>query len=216
MRRKAPRCLPSEGAKALGSRDPGSVASAPIVGLGQGPQETPIAPRSIGLRFRYPRYTRLRRRSFAGTRRCSSLQWRSEERGHGPLYVSELCLGTMTFNNPSTPMGQMLGGTGQELATRMVDLALDAGVNFFDTANVYGFGESEEMLGKALGERRKDKRVVRERQRLEEERNNNIRESGSSSAEAAPVILEAYGYADPSERRRTRPRHVHPRSCRTR
>ena len=76
--------------------------------------------------------------------------------GNSGLYVSELCLGTMTFNSPSTPMGQMLGGTGQELATRMVDLALDAGVNFFDTANVYGFGESEEMLGKALGDRRKD------------------------------------------------------------
>ena len=72
------------------------------------------------------------------------------------LYVSELCLGTMTFNQPSTLMGQMLGGTGQELATRMVDLSLEAGVNFFDTANVYGFGESEEMLGKALGKRRKD------------------------------------------------------------
>ena len=64
-----------------------------------------------------------------------------------------------------------------------------------------------------LGERRKDGRVRRERERLEEERNS-LRESGSSAE--SPVILEAYGYADPSERRRSRRRNVHPRSCRTR
>ena len=76
--------------------------------------------------------------------------------GNTGLYVSELCLGAMTFADPNSPMGQMLGGTGQELATRMVDLALDAGVNIIDTANVYAFGQSEEMLAKALGPRRKD------------------------------------------------------------
>ena len=38
----------------------------------------------------------------------------------------------------------------------MVDVSLDAGVNLFDTANIYGMGESEIMLGKALGDRRSD------------------------------------------------------------
>jgi aryl-alcohol dehydrogenase-like predicted oxidoreductase len=76
--------------------------------------------------------------------------------GRTGLYVSRLCLGAMTFNEPDDLMGQMLGGTGQELADRMVGTALDAGVNFFDTANMYGFGTSETMLGKALGSRRED------------------------------------------------------------
>lgn len=76
--------------------------------------------------------------------------------GQTGLYVSELCLGAMTFADASSAMGKMLGGTGQELATRMVAMSLDAGINFIDTANIYAFGESEVMLGKALGPRRKD------------------------------------------------------------
>jgi aryl-alcohol dehydrogenase-like predicted oxidoreductase len=64
--------------------------------------------------------------------------------GRTGLKVSELCLGTMTF-----------GVTADEAtAARMVDAALDAGVNFFDTANSYAGGESERLLGKALGGRR--------------------------------------------------------------
>lgn len=76
--------------------------------------------------------------------------------GNTGLYVSQLTLGTMTFDKKEGPMGQILGATGQELATKMVDLSIEAGVNLFDTANIYAFGESEVMLGKALGSRRKD------------------------------------------------------------
>ncbi|SHF06822.1 Predicted oxidoreductase [Ruegeria intermedia] len=76
--------------------------------------------------------------------------------GKTGLYVSELTLGTMTFANEDSASGQTLGATGQELATRMVDLALEAGINIFDTANMYSDGVSEIMLGKALGARRKD------------------------------------------------------------
>ncbi|MYH26132.1 MAG: aldo/keto reductase [Holophagales bacterium] len=76
--------------------------------------------------------------------------------GKSGLYVSQLALGAMTFDRPDGMFGKMLGGTGQELATRMVDCAIDAGVNIFDTANIYGMGESEVMLGKALGTRRGD------------------------------------------------------------
>jgi len=66
--------------------------------------------------------------------------------GRTGLKVSEICLGTMTFGH----------GTDQAEATRIVDLALAAGVNFFDTANAYGGGQSEVLLGKALQGRRRD------------------------------------------------------------
>lgn len=72
------------------------------------------------------------------------------------LYVSQLTLGAMTFDEPDGAFGSRIGGTGQDLATRMVDLAIDAGVNLFDTANNYGLGQSEMMLGEALGARRAD------------------------------------------------------------
>ena len=60
--------------------------------------------------------------------------------GRAGLKVSEICLGTMTFGN----------GADQAGASRMVDTALAAGVNFFDTANSYVGGTSETMLGEAL------------------------------------------------------------------
>lgn len=66
--------------------------------------------------------------------------------GRTGLKVSEICLGTMTFGH----------GTDEAEAIRMVDLAFDAGVNFFDTADGYGGGQSEVMLGKALQGRRRD------------------------------------------------------------
>ena len=66
--------------------------------------------------------------------------------GKSGLKVSEICLGTMTFGH----------GADEAEANRMVQLALDAGVNFFDTANSYGDGESEILLGKALKGRRRD------------------------------------------------------------
>ena len=72
------------------------------------------------------------------------------------LYVSQLTLGAMTFDEPDGAFGARIGGTGQDLATRMVDLAIEAGVNLFDTANNYGLGQSEVMLGRALGSRRDD------------------------------------------------------------
>lgn len=56
------------------------------------------------------------------------------------LQVSRFCLGTMTFGEQ----------TAEEDAIRMVDFALDQGVNFFDTADTYTGGKSEKILGKAL------------------------------------------------------------------
>ena len=65
--------------------------------------------------------------------------------GRSGLKVSELCLGTMTFGH----------GADEAEAGRMVDLALEAGINFFDSADSYGAGESERLLGKALKGRRR-------------------------------------------------------------
>jgi aryl-alcohol dehydrogenase-like predicted oxidoreductase len=74
--------------------------------------------------------------------------------GRTGLYVSELCFGAMTFGGKG--FWEVVGKTPQDEANRLVGLALDAGINFFDTADVYSEGESEKILGKALGPRRKD------------------------------------------------------------
>src|SRR5262245_45388502 len=49
-----------------------------------------------------------------------------------------------------------MGNVQVEEATRHVDICLEAGINLFDTADIYSFGKSEEVLGRALGSRRKD------------------------------------------------------------
>lgn len=74
--------------------------------------------------------------------------------GRTGLLVSELCFGGMTFGGKG--FWKAIGQLTQEDASSLVAIALDGGINFFDTANVYSLGESEKMLGKALGKRRKD------------------------------------------------------------
>lgn len=69
------------------------------------------------------------------------------------VFVSELCLGTMTFGGRGQ-MWEVIGGLDQPAVDRIVHRALDAGINFIDTANVYSTGESETMLGSALAGRR--------------------------------------------------------------
>ena len=66
--------------------------------------------------------------------------------GRSGLKVSAFCLGTMTFGH----------GADEAAARQMVDMALDAGVNFFDTADSYADAQSEVFLGKALKGRRRD------------------------------------------------------------
>ena len=65
------------------------------------------------------------------------------------MFVSELCLGTMTFGG-SGQIWEMIGGLDQAAADAIVHRALEAGVNFLDTADVYSAGESETMVGKAI------------------------------------------------------------------
>jgi aryl-alcohol dehydrogenase-like predicted oxidoreductase len=69
--------------------------------------------------------------------------------GPSGLFVSELCLGTMTFGG-SEGMWSQIGQLAQDEADTLVKTALDAGINFLDTANIYAAGASERILGQAL------------------------------------------------------------------
>ena len=69
------------------------------------------------------------------------------------VFVSELCLGAMTFGGRGQ-IWENIGGLDQSAADGIVHHALDEGINFIDTANVYSAGESETMVGKALAGRR--------------------------------------------------------------
>src|SRR4051794_24408327 len=68
--------------------------------------------------------------------------------GRTGVQVSELCLGTMMFG--------AWGNTDHDDSIRIIHRALDGGINFVDTADIYSAGESEEIVGKALKGRRDD------------------------------------------------------------
>ena len=71
------------------------------------------------------------------------------------VFVSELCLGAMTFGGGGQ-IWDAIGGLDQTAADEIVGRSLDAGINFIDTANVYAAGESETIVGKALKGRRQE------------------------------------------------------------
>jgi 1-deoxyxylulose-5-phosphate synthase len=71
--------------------------------------------------------------------------------GHGPLQVSELSFGTWLT---------VAGGIGREQATRCIHAALDCGITLFDTANQYGAGEAERVLGAALKAYPRDRYMI--------------------------------------------------------
>ena len=68
--------------------------------------------------------------------------------GKSGLFVSELCLGCMTFGEPKR--GKPGWTLSEEQSKPLIRQALDAGIDFFDTANVYSDGSSEEILGRIL------------------------------------------------------------------
>src|SRR5580693_9454962 len=80
--------------------------------------------------------------------------------GKTGVYVSEICLGAMTFGGKG--FWQAIGQLGQKDVDGLVGAALDAGVNFIDTADVYSEGESEKLVGQALAnlDRPRDQLVV--------------------------------------------------------
>jgi len=69
--------------------------------------------------------------------------------GQTGLYVSELCLGTMTYGG-SKGIWENIGSLQQDAVNEQVKFAVEAGINFIDTANVYSMGKSEMLLGQAL------------------------------------------------------------------
>ena len=70
--------------------------------------------------------------------------------GRTGLFVSELCLGTMTFGGGSEGIWGQIGQLQQGEADAIVGAALEAGINFIDTADVYAGGRSEQITGQAL------------------------------------------------------------------
>ena len=74
--------------------------------------------------------------------------------GNTGLQVSTLCLGTGTFGGRGAY--EKTGAIGQAEANRIVDMCFENGINIFDTAEDYSQGWAEEILGKALGSKRKD------------------------------------------------------------
>src|SRR5258707_27690 len=83
------------------------------------------------------RFARRMYRSRSDTMRYRNL-------GAAGVQVSELCLGAMMFG----------GATGEDDAVRIIHRAVDDGINFIDTANVYAKGESERIVGRAIRDRR--------------------------------------------------------------
>ena len=73
---------------------------------------------------------------------------RYRQLGRTGLFVSEICLGTMTFGGKG--MWQAIGTLQQDDADALIRRAIDGGVNFIDTADVYSEGRSEEVLGQSL------------------------------------------------------------------
>jgi aryl-alcohol dehydrogenase-like predicted oxidoreductase len=69
--------------------------------------------------------------------------------GQTGLYVSELCLGTMTYGGHQG-IWESIGSLQQDAVNEQVKFAVDAGINFIDTANVYSMGKSETLLGQSL------------------------------------------------------------------
>ena len=70
--------------------------------------------------------------------------------GRTGVQVSPICLGAMNFGGP----------TSEEDSVRIVDAAVDSGINFIDTANVYNAGESERIVGQALKQNGRRDQVV--------------------------------------------------------
>src|SRR3954463_4495561 len=127
-------------ASRIGATTTGRPPSQPAM---RGPQRRPasvVAVTSPGASVSF------RRSSDIEPRRVAAMELRPL--GRTGVQVSPLCLGAMMFG--------AWGNTDHEDSIRIIHRALDAGINFIDTADVYSRGESEEIVGKALAGRRDD------------------------------------------------------------
>ncbi|MBZ9960015.1 MULTISPECIES: aldo/keto reductase [unclassified Mesorhizobium] len=84
--------------------------------------------------------------------------------GRSGLKVSALTMGTMTFGGAG-PFAAV-GNSDLAEAKRMIDLCIDAGINLIDTANVYSDGLSEEIIGEALGGKRRNDVLIASKARM--------------------------------------------------
>ena len=75
---------------------------------------------------------------------------RYRQLGRSGLFVSEICLGAMTFGGGSGGIWSMIGDLDQQATNAVIGQALESGVNFIDTADVYSMGVSEKLVGQAL------------------------------------------------------------------
>ena len=75
---------------------------------------------------------------------------RYRQLGRSGLFVSEICLGAMTFGGGSGGIWSMIGDLDQQAVNAVMGKALESGVNFIDTADVYSQGVSERLVGQSL------------------------------------------------------------------
>ena len=75
---------------------------------------------------------------------------RYNQLGRTGLKVSEICLGAMTFGSGENGIWKAIGAVDQDGVDAIVGRAIEAGVNFIDTADVYSAGQSEQLLGQSL------------------------------------------------------------------
>ncbi|HEV2646538.1 MAG TPA: aldo/keto reductase [Acidobacteriaceae bacterium] len=76
--------------------------------------------------------------------------------GRSGFKVPELCFGCGTFGEKQDEFFRAWGSSDVAEATKMVDICMEAGLNFFDTADIYSMGSSEQVLGKAIRHLRRD------------------------------------------------------------
>src|SRR5689334_16134576 len=86
-------------------------------------------------------------------RSCDHRVMQYSRLGETGLVVSRLALGSMTFGSASNPIFASVYKVDQGGADALVGRAIDAGINYFNSADVYADGDSERMLGKAIGAR---------------------------------------------------------------
>lgn len=84
--------------------------------------------------------------------------------GRSGLKISTLTMGTMTFGGQGA--FAKVGNTDLAEARRQIDLCIDAGINLIDTANMYSAGRSEEIVGEALGGKRKNDVLIATKARM--------------------------------------------------
>ena len=70
--------------------------------------------------------------------------------GNTGLLVSEICFGTMTFGGSNGGIWSNIGKVQQDEVNSLMKTVVESGINFIDTANIYSFGESEQLLGQSI------------------------------------------------------------------